>query len=63
LTGWEVDATSEDQPQGPAGTVVAVDLTPEQAEWVRQGADAAGLTLAAFLRRLVDNERRGTGSP
>jgi hypothetical protein len=55
--GWEVDATSDDQPRGRGASIFHVELDPERAAWVHTQAEAAGLTFSALFAQLIDRAR------
>jgi hypothetical protein len=61
--GWEVVARGRarrDRP--PVGTALFVELTQEQAVWVRQAACSAGVTQVEVVRRLIDQARAASNS-
>ena len=59
--GWEVVARGRDRRDRPAvGTALFVELSPDQAAWVREAAGAAGVTQVEIVRRLIDQARAGS---
>jgi hypothetical protein len=61
--GWEVVARGRDRrDRPPVGTALFVELSPEQAVWVRQAAQVAGVTQVEVVRRLIDEARATTTS-
>ena len=54
---WRVLARGQGIPKGRPLARVVVDFDQEQTDWLSREADRVGLTLAAFLRKLVDDAR------
>ena len=54
---WRVLARGQGIPRGRPLARVVVDFDREQSDWLSSEADRAGLSLAAFLRKLVDDAR------
>ena len=61
--GWEVVARGTDRrDRPPVGTALLVELTPEQAQWVRDTATAAGVSQVELVRSLIDEaQHRAAG--
>lgn len=58
-TGWETVYRGTGQ-RRPSKSVVELELTEEQDEWLDVAAEAVGLTPHQFLRKLIDDARRTT---
>ena len=56
--GWEVVLRAKDRKgKPPIGTAVLVELTREQARWIMQMSEDAGVTMPEYVRRLIDDAR------
>src|SRR5947207_3033914 len=60
VRGWRRVGRAHPSSQ-PIGASVLVDLDAEQAAWLGHEATRAGLTLAGFVKQLIDNARDGAG--
>jgi hypothetical protein len=62
--GWEVVVRGrERRDRPPVGTALFVELTQEQAAWVRQAASSSSVTQVEVVRRLIDQARGATRTP
>jgi hypothetical protein len=56
--GWEVVLRAKDRKGKPAvGTALFVELTQDQARWIMQVSDDAGVTMVDYVKRLIDEAR------
>lgn len=55
-TGWETVYRGTGRRRR-VRSIVELELTPEQNEWVDRAAEAAGLSLHDFLAKLIDDAR------